>query len=541
MSANDILLEVNNLKTHFFTDDGIVKAVDGVNFSIPRGKTLCFVGESGCGKSITARSILQLIDSPGRLVEGSINFYPNGVKPIDLAKLDPRGRAIREIRGRDIAMIFQEPMSSLSPVHTIGNQIIEAIRLHLPLNKKEARDRAITLLDKVGIPKAEASFDAYTFELSGGMRQRAMIAMALACEPKLLIADEPTTALDVTTQANTLDLLRDLQADMGVSVLFITHDLGVVADIADEVAVMYLGEIVEHADVATLFSDPKHPYTKALLRSIHRLETRGRARLEAIKGSVPSPHERPKGCTFHTRCAHAVKGLCDEKVPIVSQLGTSETAHEVRCLLYSEPDFAPPADINTATFGSSRRLLKEAADPVLSIQNLKMHFPIKKGFFRRTVGYVKAVNDVSFEIVEGETLGLFGESGCGKTTLGHCLLRLYQPIEGQLIYGEDGQTVDLAALDDRQLRPYRQDIRMIFQDPYASLNPRMPLLEPDPESQHNKQRIHLEGDVADPANIPPGFPFTRAAYTRKTFVNPPFHPWSTPRRIIWSPAILPMI
>jgi ABC-type dipeptide/oligopeptide/nickel transport system ATPase component len=254
--ASDNLLEVHNLQTHFFTDEGVVKAVDGVSFSIPRGKTLCVVGESGCGKSITARSILQVVDRPGRIVGGDIIFRPEPGQAVNIAQLDPRSAEIRAIRGKDITMIFQEPMSSLSSLYTIGNQIIEAIRWHLPLSKQEARQLAIQTLGKVGIPRPAELIDAYSFELSGGMRQRAMIAMALVCEPKLLIADEPTTALDVTTQANILDLIRDLQRDMGMSVMFITHDLGVVAEIADEVAVMYLGAIVERGSVSRFLTVP---------------------------------------------------------------------------------------------------------------------------------------------------------------------------------------------------------------------------------------------------------------------------------------------
>ena len=285
----ETLLELRDLKTHFFTDEGVVKAVDGVSFSIPRGKTLCVVGESGCGKSMMARSILQLVEPPGRIVSGNILFHSSPGESVNLAKLEPRGRAIRQLRGNEIAMIFQEPMTSLSPVHTIGNQIMEAILLHLPVGKKEAQERAAEVLSRVGIPKPKERLSSYTFELSGGMRQRAMIAMALACEPKLLIADEPTTALDVTTQANILDLIKELQEELDMSVMFITHDLGVVAEIADEVVVMYLGTVAEKGDVDDIFHDPKHPYTKALLRSIPKLGTghRGKLRVHPRHGAPP--------------------------------------------------------------------------------------------------------------------------------------------------------------------------------------------------------------------------------------------------------------
>ena len=332
-AVRDPILEVRDLHTHYFTDEGVVRSVDGATFSVPRGKTVCIVGESGCGKSVTARSILQLIDKPGRIVGGQILFHPTPDTTIDIAALDPRGKAIRSIRGKDIAMIFQEPMTSLSPVHTIGDQIVEAALLHLPVSKREAKELAIRSLDSVGIPRAKDRFDSYVFELSGGMRQRAMIAMALICKPKLLIADEPTTALDVTTQANILDLVADLQQETGTTVLFITHDLGVVAEIGDEVIVMYLGKVAENGDVDTIFHDPKHPYTKALLRSIPTIgSSRGQV-LETIAGMVPHPLNRPPGCPFHNRCDAFMPGTCDVYEP---SLTTLEGDHRVRCFLYED-------------------------------------------------------------------------------------------------------------------------------------------------------------------------------------------------------------
>jgi peptide/nickel transport system ATP-binding protein len=335
MAENNALIEVQGLRTHFFTDEGVVKAVDGVDMIIPRGKTLCVVGESGSGKSITARSIMQIVDRPGRIVEGDIFYHREGGETLNLAKMDPIGPAIRQIRGKEISMIFQEPMSSLSPVHTIGNQIMEVILLHLPVSKKEARARAIESLQRVGFPKPEQRIDAYPFQLSGGLRQRAMIAMALADEPRLLIADEPTTALDVTTQANILDLIRGLQEEMGMSVMFITHDLGVVAEIADEVVVMYLGTVAERGHVDDIFHDPKHPYTRALLQSIPTMGLEERERLASIRGMVPHPFSRPTGCPFHTRCDYYMPGVCNEIVPPREVLGE---AREVRCLLYSDLD-----------------------------------------------------------------------------------------------------------------------------------------------------------------------------------------------------------
>ena len=332
---NETLLEVKDVKTHFFTDEGVVKAVDGVNLSLKRGQTLCVVGESGCGKSVTAHSILRIVPRPGEIVSGEIRFRQRDRETIDLARMDPRGREIRKIRGGEISMIFQEPMSSLSPVHTIGIQLMEAILLHLPVTKQEARKRAVSMLELVGIPRASEQLDAYSFELSGRMRQRAMIAIALACEPQLLIADEPTTALDVTTQANILDLIRDLQKDSGMSVLFITHDLGVVAEIADDVVVMYLGRDVESGTVDSIFHDPKHPYTRALLQSIPRYDIRGSQRLYSIKGTVPHPFDRPSGCPFHPRCDDFMADHCNMIDP---QRHSVSQEHSVRCLLYSAAD-----------------------------------------------------------------------------------------------------------------------------------------------------------------------------------------------------------
>ena len=330
MSNNNTLLELNDLKVHFFSDEGLVKAVDGVSFSLERSKTLCIVGESGSGKSVSARTILQLVQRPGKIVGGSILYHQQDKAPVDIAQLDPRGRDIRQIRGKEIAMIFQEPMSSFSTSYTVGAQIMEAIRLHHDVTKKEARDRAIELLGRVGIPKPEQRVDEYPFRMSGGMLQRCMIAMALSCNPQLLIADEPTTALDVTTQAQILDLMKELQEDYGMALLFITHDLGVVAEIADDVAVMYLGNVVEYADVDTIFNNPKHPYTRALLRSIPKIESE-LSEINPIHGMVPSPFERPKGCSFHPRCDMRVKGVCNVVTPEAIDI-TPE--HQARCLIY---------------------------------------------------------------------------------------------------------------------------------------------------------------------------------------------------------------
>jgi peptide/nickel transport system ATP-binding protein len=329
----DTLVEIQGLKTYFFTDEGVVKSVDGVDFNIKTGKTLCVVGESGCGKSITARSIMRLIDPPGKIVEGAIVLTGAEGGEINLTALSPKGQEIRKIRGAEISMIFQEPMSSLSPVHTIGEQIAESIRLHLGLSKEDAKGRTIQVLKEVGIPKAEERFSAYPFELSGGMRQRVMIAMALACKSRLLIADEPTTALDVTTQANILDLIQGLQKEYNMSVMFITHDLGVVAEVADDAVVMYLGKVVERGPVDAIFHDPKHPYLVSLLRSIPKLSAGAAERLDSIRGMVPHPFNRPAGCPFHPRCDRAIAGRCDTGIPPRVSLGSGR---EVSCFLYGE-------------------------------------------------------------------------------------------------------------------------------------------------------------------------------------------------------------
>jgi len=330
------LLEISGLKTHFFLDEGTVKAVEGADLVIQPGATVGIVGESGCGKSVTAYSILQLVESPGRIVAGKILWQrpqTAGGELIDLASIEPNSREMRAIRGDEIAMIFQEPLTSLSPIHTMGDQIIEAIRLHRDVSQEEARRQAVQMLQRVGIPKPEQRLDAYPFQLSGGMRQRAMIAMALSCHPSLLIADEPTTALDVTTQAQILELMTELQNDFGMSILLITHNLGVVAEMCDQVVVMYLGQVVEQADTVSLFSHPKHPYTQALMRSIPKIGQRRKGRLDPIKGMVPDPYNRPKGCCFHPRCDKFVPGLCDQQDPPLRQLKTGDM---VRCELYGE-------------------------------------------------------------------------------------------------------------------------------------------------------------------------------------------------------------
>jgi peptide/nickel transport system ATP-binding protein len=394
----DALIEVKDLVVDFALRQGQFRAVNEVSFSLKPGKTLCLVGESGSGKSVTARALLQIVGTPGIVTGGSIIYRPEAGGEIDIAKLNPRGNEIRSLRGGDIAMIFQEPMTSLSPVHTIGQQIIEAIRLHTTMDKAQSRKHAIELLRQVEIPTPETAIDRYPFEYSGGMRQRAMIAMALACNPRVLIADEPTTALDVTTQAEILDLIARLQRDRGMSVLFITHDMGVVAEIADEVAVMHLGKLVEKGPVDEIFHNPQAPYTKMLIGSVLKLE--------------------------EAKQANAQKQVKDQVI--------------------------------------------------LQVSGLSKLFETDRGLLKRTKTVVKAVNEVSLVLNEGESLGIVGESGSGKTTLGRCIMRIIEPDQGQVLWrAKSGEMVDLRSLNTKAMRHAYREMRMIFQDPYASLNPRM--------------------------------------------------------------------
>ena len=334
-----LLLEVKNLKTHFKLDEGVVRAVDGVSFNVKRGQTLGVVGESGCGKSIMAFSILQLVPAPGKIVEGQVLWHSqdraqaNQEELVDLATLPSNSPQIRRVRGGEIAMIFQEPMTSLSTFYTVGRQVGETLQIHEGLTEKQARARVVELLRKVSIPNPEQRVDAYPFQLSGGLRQRVMIAMALSCAPSLLIADEPTTALDVTTQAQILDLLRKLQGETGMAIMLITHDLGVVAEMCDEVLVMYLGLIAERASVDQLFFDPLHPYTRALLQSIPKLGHSAQEPLRPIEGMVPDPYNRPRGCPFHTRCPARMPGLCDRVEPVLTELPDGRA---VSCHLYPQ-------------------------------------------------------------------------------------------------------------------------------------------------------------------------------------------------------------
>jgi oligopeptide/dipeptide ABC transporter ATP-binding protein len=343
--SDNVLAEIKDLRTYFHLAEGVVRAVDGVDLVIRSGQTLGVVGESGCGKSITALSLMQLVPPPGRIEEGEITYYRSvrsteGASVsdvVDIAHLKPNSREMRAIRGNQISMVFQEPMAAMLPVRTVGSQIIEAITLHQNVSKEEARDLAIDMLARVRLPNPERIVDTYPFQLSGGMRQRAVIAMALSCNPNLLIADEPTTALDVTTEARILELMRDLQKDFNMAIMFITHNLGVIAEMADEVAVMYMGKVVEQADVQSIFFNPLHPYTRALLKSIPQLDdvmarSGERKQLQTIKGMVPDPYSVLPGCPFHPRCPEYMPEICNRIIPDVIEV---EPAHTARCLLYA--------------------------------------------------------------------------------------------------------------------------------------------------------------------------------------------------------------
>ena len=431
-SQQDILLSIKDLTIDFSTDDGVVRAVNNISFDIPRGKTIGLVGESGSGKSVTSFAVMGLIPNPpGKVSNGQILFEGH-----DLLKYTDD--EMRKVRGNQISMIFQEPMTSLNPVYTVGSQVDEALILHEKMSPAQARKRTIELFDEVGIPSPKTSVDKYPHEMSGGQKQRVMIAMAMACKPKLLICDEPTTALDVTIQKQVLELMFDLQEKHNMSMLFITHDLGVIADIADEVIVMYRGDLVEQNTCENIFLKPSHPYTKGLIACRPMLEANPK-RLKTVSDFMtPEGKEIPQTQKKQVEFKEE-KAVDDEKYPVL-----------------------------------------------LEVKNLKKFFDIKGGLFGRTVDHFKAVDDVSFKVRKGRTLGLVGESGCGKTTLGRSILRLIEPTAGNVLYNG----VELTDLDANQMREMRKKMQIIFQDPYSSLNPRMTvgqiLLEP--------MQIHNIGD-----------------------------------------------
>ncbi|MBT6650618.1 MAG: ABC transporter ATP-binding protein [Flavobacteriales bacterium] len=425
------LLEFKNLVTEFHTEGTTVKAVNGVSFTLNKGETIGIVGESGSGKSVTSLSAMRLIPSPPGIISGGeIIFHQNDGTATDLLKISEE--EMRKFRGNDIAMIFQEPMTSLNPVFTCGDQVMEAIILHQKLNKKDAKDLTIKLFEEVQLPTPERIFSTYPHQISGGQKQRVMIAMAMSCQPSVLIADEPTTALDVTVQKTILQLMQNLQTEHDMGIMFITHDLGVIAELADKVVVMYKGNIVEQGNVWDIFTNPKHPYTKGLLACRPPLDKR---------------------YTFLPTVSDFMK--IDENGEIIDN-GISVADFT--------KDLAIPESERTA-----RQKELFAKEPILQIKNLKTYFPIKNGFFGGVSGHVKAVDNITFDVYPGETLGLVGESGCGKTTCGRTIIRLEEPTEGEMIY----KGKDIAKMNADDLRIFRKDVQIIFQDPYSSLNPRM--------------------------------------------------------------------
>jgi peptide/nickel transport system ATP-binding protein len=460
-------LQVEDLRTVLDTAAGEVRAVDGLSFAIRRGETFALLGESGCGKSMAALSITRLLPDVGRITGGSVRL--EGVELLAMPE-----SAMRDVRGGRIGMIFQEPGTSLNPVMTVGEQIVEAIERHNDLDRTAARNRALEMLDAVRIPDRARRFDEYPFQLSGGMKQRIMIAMALACQPSLLLADEPTTALDVTIQAQVLDLLRDLQRTRGMAILLITHDLGVVAETSDRVAVMYAGHVVEIGPRDSFFREPLHPYAQKLFASLPSGGKRG-AGLAVIRGSVPPLTRRFAGCRFAERCEQAWE-LCHEVAPAWRDVGSGRG---VRCHLYGDaPRPGQAAAVSDTASGvgfdpSDRAPPEESARSLLTVTDLQVHFPIRKGLLRRVAGQVKAVDGICLEVRAGRTLALVGESGCGKTTVARGILRLTPTTGGRVEF--DG--IDLLTLDRAALRARRRELQIIFQDPYASLNPRMRVAE----------------------------------------------------------------
>ena len=461
--VNDIVLDVSSLRTRLDTPRGTVHAVDGVDFELREGECFALVGESGSGKSMTALSILRLLPEAGRIADGRVLLRDQDLLALPEA-------AMRAVRGRRVAMIFQEPATALNPVLTVGRQIMEVIERHSPLTGEAVRVRALELLDAVGIPDAARRCGEYPFQLSGGLKQRVMIAAALAAEPEVLIADEPTTALDVTIQAQILDLLAKLQAERSMAILLITHDLGIVARMAQRVAVMYAGEIVEIAERDAFFAAPQHPYAQKLFQALPSPRKRG-SDLAVIAGQVPPLTGSFSGCRFADRCEFVFQ-RCRDDAPRLIALPGGEP-RQVRCHL-REQGLDLPRDDSQGGSADEVTYVAVENEPVLAgIENLKVHFPIRKGLFKRIVGQVKAVDGVSLAVRAGRTLALVGESGCGKTTVGKAMLRLIRPTDGRVVFAGS----ELASLSRSQLRAARGAMQIIFQDPYASLNPRMRVAE----------------------------------------------------------------
>lgn len=470
MGQNQLLLEVKNLVTEFKTDDGVTRAVNNISFTLNRGETIGIVGESGSGKSVTSLSIMRLIpDPPGRIVSGEILFYKKDGSVVDLTKISED--EMRKYRGNEIAMIFQEPMTSLNPVFTCGNQVMEAITLHQKVSNQQAKEITLKMFEKVKLPNPQRILDAYPHQLSGGQKQRVMIAMAMSCNPSVLIADEPTTALDVTVQATILDLMAKLKGEIDSSVVFITHDLGVIAEVADRIIVMYKGQIVEQGTVLEIFSNPQHPYTKSLLAC------------------------RPP------------LGKRLSKLPTVVDFMTENAAGEI-----VETNISVADAINAVVISEEETLARRnrvlTGKPILQLKNVQTWFPTSKDFFGNVTDYVKAVDDVTFDVYEGETLGLVGESGCGKTTLGRTILRLVPAHGGEIVFDNK----NILSLDNRGMKDMREHMQIIFQDPYSSLNPRLTIGSAimEPMTVHGiyaneKERKEKVIDLLGKVNMKPEF------------------------------------
>jgi peptide/nickel transport system ATP-binding protein len=484
-----MLLEVDNLQMHIRLRTATVRAVDGVSLTLSAGETLGLVGESGCGKSMTAMSIMRLLPPGGEITGGRVLLNDT-----DLLTLP--GSQMRQVRGDEIAMVFQDPMTSLNPTKTIGDQIAEPLQIHWQQSRRDALRRAVEMLGMVGMPKPAERLKDYPHQLSGGLRQRAMIAMALACEPKLLIADEPTTALDVTIQDQILKLLGRLTAELGMGLLLITHDMGVIASRADRVMVMYAGRIVESGATGTLFRSARHPYSQALLASIPDLKTDRTSALASIPGLPPDLAHPPPGCRFAPRCRYA-QPRCEQEDPL---LGGEDPEHQFACFFPVQPTAGPDRAEPVARPGSEGAVVSgptmpedgRGADALLVVEHVVREFPVAKGVLERRRASVKAVSDVSIEVSRGQTFGLVGESGCGKTTLGRLIIGLERPDSGSIRF--DGE--DLSGLRGGSLRTRRRHFQLMFQDPYSSLDPRMrvgsilrePLIAQDVGSRKDRER-----------------------------------------------------
>ncbi|MFC5703389.1 dipeptide ABC transporter ATP-binding protein [Cohnella faecalis] len=461
------LLDIQELSVDFHTRRGLLQALTDVSLTILPGETVCLVGESGSGKTLTSKAVMRLLDyENGRISKGRIRFGGHDMTTLSQQEL-------RLLRGKKMAMVFQEPMAAFDPVYTIGHQIVETIRVHDAKTKAEAWMHAVSLLERVGIPEPRIRMKQYPGELSGGMLQRAMIALALSCGPELLIADEPTTALDVTIQAQILQLLQELKEEFGMAILLITHDLGIAAEIADRVVVMYAGRVVEQAPTEELFTAPRHPYTQGLLRSIASLDTKKGEKLHAIEGTIPSLSALPAGCLFHPRCPYATDQCRSEAPPLVSE-GDRKAAcwHSDRVIeaAWRVPDTQAAAIVDTE---SARSAVDESgedapAPDLIEVNGVSKFYPVKGRLPGRTRTFIRAVDDVSFTIRKGETFGLVGESGSGKSTLGRVLLQLERATEGTISF----QGRELTTLGGSALRGARREMQMIFQDPYGSLDPR---------------------------------------------------------------------